>query len=63
MGGAAGGKLPAVPALEHSFACGTEASALLNCAVGNDFDKDKCVELLLKLRQCVKRQVSGARIT
>lgn len=38
------------------FVCDVEADALLNCVAAGDFDKAECVALMLKLRECIKRE-------
>ena len=51
----AGSDTPAEPA----FACGIEASALLNCVASKQYSEAKCKPLLQKLRSCVERKVSN----
>lgn len=46
------------PAAEPAFACGIEASALLNCVASKQYSEAKCKPLLQKLRSCVEKKVN-----
>lgn len=40
-----------------SAVCGIEAEQLLNCVTHKNYDREKCIKLLEKLRACVKENV------
>lgn len=45
------------PAAESGFACGIEASTLLNCVASKQYSEAKCKPLLQKLRSCIEKKV------
>ena len=49
------------PSAEPGFACGIEASALLNCVASKQYSEAKCKPLLQKLRACIEKKV-GQRL-
>ena len=50
------------PASEPAFACGIEASALLNCVASKQYSEAKCKPLLQKLRSCIEKKVIRIQI-
>lgn len=50
------------PTAESAFACGIEASALLNCVASKQYSEAKCKPLLQKLRSCIEKKVRSAEI-
>lgn len=50
------------PATEPAFACGIEASALLNCVASKQYSEAKCKPVLQKLRLCIEKKVIRTRM-
>ena len=48
------GATPSAP-----FVCADEASALLNCIAGRNYDKEKCTKFIESLRNCCVKKVGG----
>lgn len=46
---------------KEAFECALEASALLNCVTDPQYNEIKCLPLIKKLRDCVKRKVIHKR--
>jgi hypothetical protein len=44
------------------FVCADEASALLNCIAGKNYDKEKCAKYIESLRNCCIKKVGGGAL-
>jgi hypothetical protein len=46
---------------QSNFVCALEAAELLNCVAAKDYQTERCVQLISKLRKCVEKNVSVRR--